>query len=108
VICQERVEVHDTEIIYLGAFSKDEADITPIRLEESDPLSFYWEVRMALPPHLRETFKTLQPQYYDSPGAAAQWLIEHAGVSKSTAYRHVNELVQSGFLIQAGDLWITK
>jgi hypothetical protein len=108
VICQERVMENSTETIYLGAFSKDEADVNPIRLEESGPLSFYWEVKMTLPPHLRETFKALQPQYYDSPGAAAQWLIEHAGFSKSTAYRHVNELLQSGFLIQVGDLWMTK
>src|SRR5262249_50613820 len=108
VICQERVWEHSTEIIYLGAFSKEEADVEPVRLEESDALSFYWEVTQALQFHLHETLKRLQPQPYDIPGAAAQWLIEHAGFSKSTAYRQINELVGDGFLVQAGDIWITK
>ena len=99
IICQERVIENETEIIYFGAFMKDEADIDPIPLEESDAMSFYWQVSPEMPDHLRGSYDALKKAggKFGSKKAAIN-ILEKAGVNIKTGYKHLSELKSLGFL----------
>ena len=102
IICQERKEEDGVEVVRLGAFSKDAPDVDPIPLEESDAESFYWVARPDLPAHLQESFgklKKRRPSTFRGRAAAVHAL-ERSGWSRASAYRHVNQLVQRGFLVE--------
>ena len=53
IVCQEWVpNANGDEVVYLGAFLKDGADIDPFPLMESDHESFYWERTQDIPAYL--------------------------------------------------------
>ncbi len=60
IVCQERCEDLDGEVVYLGAFGKDWADLPPMRLKESGHETFHWVLSDALPDHLRLSLQHLK------------------------------------------------
>ncbi len=103
VVCQERkIDRQGNEIVDFGAFSKDAADVDPIALEETDVQSFLWSVRADVPSHLRSSLDRLRQRgsSFADVNAAVKTL-QVGGVTRPTAYRHVNGLIQAGILIQS-------
>jgi hypothetical protein len=106
IVCQERVIEGETELVYLGAFLKDGADIEPIPLVETDNESFLFKPSPDIPSHLRSSYDALKgrPNFRDK-SAAAQVLRAEVGTGRSTAFRHVNQLAERGLLVKGEDGW---
>ena len=110
IICQEREIDKHTEVLYLGAYLKDDADIEPIPLEESDAESFYWQVCPSIPEHLRSIYDALKAAggKFANKSQAVQTAVG-AGIKQSTAYRQFKELGDRGILVEsAGQLILTQ
>jgi len=104
IVCQEREVEKETEIVYWGAFQRDEPDIMPMPLQESEPGSFFWQVAPEIPEHLETSFKTLKKAggiFSDKSDAARA--LTGAGVKKATAYRHLADLLNRGLLAKGED-----
>ena len=104
IVCQERVMDQGNEVLYVGAFLKDGADIEPLRLEESDAQSFFWVVTDEVPDHLKNTIAVL----FNAGGAFADYnvaadALRAAGIKKATAYRHLTDLQRHKWLVHEGD-----
>jgi hypothetical protein len=101
IVCQERKIEDETEVVYWGVFQRDEADIAPMPLQESEPGSFFWQVAPEVPKHLQGSFDVLQKAggKFTDKADAAKALIG-AGVKKATAYRHLTDLVHLGLLVK--------
>ena len=108
IVCQEQKKEPTqnddrTEIVYFGFFSKDETEVEPMALTESDPTvpTFYWEVSKEVPPYLRDSFEALRQN--GGPFAdktAAVKVIQNANKAKrATAYRHVGDMLARGLLV---------
>lgn len=104
ILCQERRLERDVETVYLGAYMKDSADVEPIALVESDHESFFWVSSANVPEHLRQSFESLRgtKRAFKNEADAVSVLIG-AKVPRSTAYRHVKELRDGGFLVCGED-----
>jgi len=102
VICQERRIEGDVETVYLGAYMKDAADVEPLPLVESDHESFYWIVSRKVPDKLRRSYETLRhaSRPFSGEGDAVEALMTANSSSRATAYRHVKELRDGGFLLR--------
>jgi hypothetical protein len=103
VVCQERVVEGDIETVYFGAYMKDAADVEPLPLVESDHESFYWIVSRNVPEKLRTSYETLRRAAHPFKGEADAVAVLIArqnghGLSRSTAYRHLKQLRDGGFL----------
>lgn len=109
MVCQERVNENDVETVYLGAYMKDASDVEPLPLVESDHESFYWIVSRNVPAKLRPSFEALRrvARRFKGQADAAAVLIAGQngshGLSRATAYRHVKELLDGGFLTPDAD-----
>jgi len=106
IVCQERVIESHAEVLYWGAFLKDDADIEPVALEESDAQSFFWQVVPDVPDVLRTTYDALRAaggQFADR--ATAVHTAVKAGVARATAYRHMKDLANRGILVEQGGRW---
>lgn len=108
VICQERKVESDIETVYLGAYMKDAADVEPLPLVESDYESFYWIVSRNVPPKLRASFEALRraARLFTSVSDAVTVLMDSEnghGSPRATAYRHVKQLRDGGFLVSDAD-----
>ena len=106
IVCQERVMEKDVEIVYFGAFLKDAADIEPIPLEESDHMSFFWEVRTEVPAHLRASYDALARAggRFTTKNAMVKVLMG-ADTKQKTAYRHLDDLENRGRLVEHDGEW---
>lgn len=60
VICQERVVEVGVEMLQLGAYLRDGADIEPMVLRETDLQSFLWKVAPDIPLELTLCLDTLR------------------------------------------------
>lgn len=104
VVCQERKIEGDVETVYLGAYMKDAADVEPLPLVESDHQSFYWIVSRNVPEKLRVSYEALRRAARPFSGAADAVAVLMAGqnghgATRATAYRHVKDLRDGGFLV---------
>ena len=99
IICQERRMEGEDEVVDLGAFLKDGADIEPMALEESDHESFYWQLRTEMPEHLRSSFEVLRKKRKFKNLNTAAHFLQRKEIKKPTAYRHLKELKRLGFLV---------
>ncbi|MGA3318850.1 MAG: hypothetical protein ABSC64_20730, partial [Candidatus Korobacteraceae bacterium] len=108
VVCQEQVFESDIETVYLGTYMKDCADVEPLPLVESDHESFYWTVSRKVPERLRASYETLRRAggpFEGQAGAVAVLMTGQngrGGATRPTAYRHVKQLHEGGFLIHKG------
>src|SRR5207302_9305541 len=101
IICQEReIDTDETEVVYLGGFMKDAGDIDPIPLVESATDSFWWTPQTKLPEQLHKSFEALRDSritsWADRKTVAETLML--AGVPRSTAFRHIKQLIQRGVL----------
>ncbi len=112
IVLQERTEdSKGDEVVYLGAFLKDGADIEPFPLMESDHQSFYWSVSTTVPDTLNASYMALTKAGgpFKDKAKAVGALIEYAGVSRATAYRKVEALLRLKLLIEdSGGLRVRK
>ena len=108
IVCQERIVESDAEVVYWGAFQRDEADIEPIALEESEVRSFYWQVSAQVPDHLRASYDALKQaqRSFSDESALAQVIQDAAHKPRSTAYRHINQLKHLGLLVPRDGEWV--
>jgi len=103
IVCQEREidKASGVEVVHLGAFLKDGADIGPLPLWESDTESFFWEVSPEVPTRLLKAFEALNKaggQFADKSSAAK--VLEQDGVPRSTAFRHLKDLMDGGHVVK--------
>jgi hypothetical protein len=104
--CQERVIEGETEVVYLGAFLKDGADIEPIPLEETGNESFLFKPSAHVPTHLRSAYDTLKRHaHFADKSAAATVLQAELAVGRSTAFRHVSQLAERGHFVEVENEW---
>jgi hypothetical protein len=101
IICQEReTENDETEVVHLGAFMKDAADVKPISLVESATDSFLWvpHTELAKPTAVARDLliKSGTESWEHRSDVAA--VFESAGMKRSTAFARVKELLQRGVL----------
>ena len=104
VVCQERRVEGDVETVYLGAYMKDAADVEPLPLVESGHESFYWIVSRNVPEKLRASYEALRKvgcSFKSATDAVAVLMAGQngRGATRATAYRHVKELRDGGFLV---------
>jgi hypothetical protein len=100
IVCQERVSDDGNEVVWLGAYMKDGPEIMPTPLEETDAVSFYWQMASSMPGHLRSTVELLKRQGTFKAYSDARKLLVTLGMKRATAYLHLEELKQKGFFIQ--------
>jgi hypothetical protein len=106
IVCQERTQEGETEVVHLGVFMKDGPDIGPIPLEESGHESFYWVVRPDLSTHLRQSYNALEKAGGKFPDKNAMVrVLVAAGIKKSSAYRHLKELGNYALLVERDGEW---
>jgi hypothetical protein len=105
VICQARgVETVDgAPYLYWGAFGRDMDDILPMRLDETERESFTWQTSFEVPEYLTESWKVISEHKGPLPAtrSGVAGLLEGAGVKRTTAFRHVQALLQAGLLIES-------
>ena len=108
VVCQERKVEGDAEVVYWGAFQRDEADIEPMALDESEVRSFYWQVSPQVPEHLRASYDALKEaqRSFSDQSALAQVIQDAAHKPRSTAYRHIIQLKHLGLLVPRDGEWV--
>jgi hypothetical protein len=104
IICQERVMAGDHETVYWGAFLKDAADIEPLPLVETDHESFLWTVSEDIPANLRGPLEAVMKAAgpFKNNTAIADLLMKDLGLSRPTAFRRVQELLNYGLLSRNG------
>ncbi len=110
VVCQERKVEGDAEVVYWGAFQRDEADIEPIPLEESEVRSFYWQVSRQVPDLLRASYDALKQagSGFSDESTMAKHIQSATRKSRSTAYRHISELKNRGLLVKKESEWLVQ
>lgn len=110
VVCQERKVEGDAEVVYWGAFQRDEPDIEPMALEESEVRSFYWEVSPQVPDNLRASYDALKQARsgFSDESAMAKGIQSATRKSRSTAYRHISELKNRGLLVKKESEWLVQ
>lgn len=103
IVCQERMTEDDMDIVYLGAFMKDAADVDPMPLVESKPDSFLWVPQTKLPDQLKHSLdilvRTAIPAWQNRSGVVETLM--SAGVTRATAFRHVKQLILRKRLYEA-------
>jgi len=106
IICQERVIEGGVEMLHLGAYLRDGADIEPIALRESNFESFVWQVA-DIPLELTLCLDALRKSAGEFPNrtAAARVLEQTVGTCRSTAYSRIAELVSRGLLTQSNGVF---
>jgi hypothetical protein len=103
IVLQERsINSKGEEVVHLGSFLKDGPDIEPFPLMESDHESFYWEVVMAVPEHLQQSYEALTTPGgpFNGKSKVASELMRQCKVSKATAYRHIDAMIRARLLIE--------
>ena len=102
IVCQERIVEHGTEMLHLGAYLRDGADIEPVVLRESSSESFLWQVAPDLPLELMECLEGLRDSGGEFPNrtAAAEVLKQSVGAGRSTAYSRLKDLINRGLLAE--------
>jgi hypothetical protein len=110
IVCQEQVrEEPEGEILHFAAFMKDGPDVDPIRLDETDHNSFFWEVSPEIPTHLRSAVQVLNDAGGRFPSyAAAAKALQEAHVAKATSYRKLEELKKRGWLAAVEGDWVLR
>lgn len=105
IVLQERsMNPKGEEVVHLGVFLKDGADVEPFPLMESDHQSFYWEPVAQVPPKLQAAYDALSNAggIFKDKAMAADIIKNSANVSRATAYRHFNDLIRSEMVIENG------
>jgi hypothetical protein len=101
IVCQEWMpNANGDEVVHLGAFLKDGADIEPFPLIESDHNSFFWERTQNIPAHLTRSVTALGTGTWANKTAAAAEILKKAGIGRATAFRHVEAMIRAKILTE--------
>ncbi len=102
ILCQERVVEIGLEMLHLGAYLRDGADIDPLVLRETELQSFLWRVELDIPLELSMCLDELRKseQGFSGKAAAAAHLQKTVETGRSTAFARVKDLIDRGLLIQ--------
>jgi hypothetical protein len=101
IVCQEQEVERGVELLHLGAYLRDGADIEPMQLRESELESFYWQIAPDLPLDLLECLDVLRqagPSFANRT-AAADVLQNTLGTGRSTNFSRIKELLRRGLLL---------
>jgi hypothetical protein len=99
IVLQERnIDDKGNEIIHLGAFLKDGADVDPFPLMESDHESFFWKRTAQVPETLRKSFDAMSGDGFKDKASAATIIMKKTGASRATVYRHLEALIRLGLI----------
>lgn len=103
IVCQERVVESAMEMLHLGAYLRDGADIEPMALRESANESFLWIVAPDLPEELIFCLDALRGagREFQSRTDAVTFLQQAVGAGRSTSFSRVKDLISRGYLIDA-------
>lgn len=103
IVCQERVVESAMEMLHLGAYLRDGADIEPMALRESASESFLWIVAPNLPEELIFCLDSLRGagREFQSRTEAVTFLQQTVGAGRSTAFSRVKALISRGYLVEA-------
>jgi hypothetical protein len=106
IICQEREVEEGIEMLHLGAYMRDAADIEPMVLRESSLESFFWEVAPDIPTELTMCLDALKQAggIFHSRTAATAVLKKAVGSGRSTAFTRIKDLMSRGLLIDCGGI----
>jgi hypothetical protein len=102
IVCQERVVEGGMEMLHLGAYLRDGADIDPLVLRETESQSFLWRVELDLPLELLMCLDELRKseQGFPSRAAAAALIQRTVETGRSTAFARVKDLINRGLLVE--------
>ena len=102
IVCQERVVECAVEMLHLGAYLRDAADIDPMVLRESRLESFFWQLAPDIPLELMESMDALRQAggEFSSRTAAVAVLQQTLGDGRSTAFSRLKDLLNRGLLVQ--------
>ena len=110
IVCQERVSGSE-EIVYLGAFMKDGADVEPIPLVETDYESFFFKPSFHVPENLRASYEALKKHSSFLSKSAGAGILQAEvrptgkSMARSTAFEHVKQLAERGLLVESDGGW---
>ncbi len=111
IVLQERTESENgDEVVYLGAFLKDGADIDPIALMETDHESYYWQIKACVPERLTSAVQALGGRKFKNKRDAARAIELGAKVARATAYRRLEDLLRLKLAAESetGELALAK
>jgi hypothetical protein len=95
IVLQERIENDGgEEIVFLGAFLKDGADIDPFPVMETDHESFYWEMKAHVPAKLVKSHDALKAGRFATKAQAAAAIKTATKVGRATAWRHLDSMIR--------------
>jgi len=98
VIGQERREEKGLELLDLGAFLRDGADINPIVLRETGHETFFWEVELDISTELLRCLDALEkaPEKFRERAAAVKYLEQKLKIGRTTSYYRIRDLINVG------------
>lgn len=105
IVCQEREVEHGVELLHVGAYLRDGADIEPMVLRETEAETFLWHIAPDIPLELTLCLDELQRAggTFPNRSAAAAVLQQSISCGRSTAFSRLNDLVKRGFVMESGD-----
>lgn len=110
IVCQEREVEGGIEMLHLGAYLRDAADIEPMVLRESSLGSFFWQVALDIPLELSLCLDELRksPEGFPSRTAAAAVVQQTIGAGRSTAFSRISDLLNRGLLVESNGTLTVK
>ena len=101
IVCQEWMkEPNGDEVVHLGAFLKDGADIEPFPLMETDKGSYFWDRIEEIPLRLSPAVNALGIGTWANKSAVADIIRKGTGVARATAFRYVDEMLRAKIITE--------
>jgi AAA domain len=106
IVCQEREVENGVELLHLGAYLRDGADIEPMVLRETCSESFLWQVAPDIPLELMLCLDELRNAggSFQNRTAAVAILQQSLGSGRSTGFTRLNDLIKRGLLVERDGL----
>jgi hypothetical protein len=103
IVCQEREVENGVELLQLGAYLRDAADIEPMVLRETCSGSFLWEIAPDIPLELTLCLDALRDAggSFQSRTAAVAILQQSMGSGRSTGFTRLNDLIKRGLVVES-------
>jgi len=103
IVCQEREVENGVELLHLGAYLRDGADVEPMLLRETCSESFLWEITPDMPLELTLCVDALRDAggSFASRTAAVAVLQQSMGSGRSTGFTRLNDLFKRGLVVES-------
>jgi hypothetical protein len=102
IVCQEREVESGVELLHLGAYLRDGADVEPMVLRETCSESFLWEIAPDIPLELTLCLDALRDAggSFQSRTDAVAILQQSLGSGRSTGFTRLNDLFKRGLVVE--------